>query len=176
MSPRLGPSPAVPPEKITVAVPGRVLASRSRRPRPATSPTSDRIPIPASRGGRRAPAEARGVAAAEEVLWRYELEDLRMYARIVEGMRRSRLHPLSQRSLESVVRTRHGWPDEDLANEDWEASCDDARDEEDAASPRRSTRTTMRPAGSAGDASPPDRGFLEDPDDEDDGCIFALEL
>ena len=141
---------------------------------PTPSPQSGSIPIPASYI-HRTPSE---LQLAAEVL-RYELEDIQMYTRIVDGMQSQRsqrnglVHPLSQRSLESVVRTRHRWPedlaDEDLAKEDWEVSFD-ARDEDDAASLRRPTRTE------ASDASLPSRGSLEEPDDEDDGCIFALEL
>ena len=119
-----------------------------------------------------------------------EHDDVRMYARLVVGMqsqiqREYRanggvIHPLSKKSLQGVVRTKHA-NDEDLKrldgeNEDvWEASYVVEADSDSVASPW-STLTQMPPCKSESDGSLSTHGSMKHEEEEYDDCVFCLEL
>ena len=168
----------------------------------ASSSPPDSIPIPRSHV-RRTRSE---IQLAEETR-RAEDVDAQMFARIVAGLQlqfhknKGAVHPLSQRSLEGVVRTK-GASHEDLArrgeghvrtkkahdedltrqqggrNDEWEVSFLEDRDDNDGVS-RWATKTAPPSPDAVGDAET-SRGSVQNQDegaqDGEGGCIFVLAI
>lgn len=163
--------------------PGRPTAS----PPPPARVRTRTIPLPQSHI-RRTPSEAR---LADEVR-RAEADDARLYSRLVAGMREQMLrrggggqapvHPLSESSLRGVVRARHARDDDeddwklgDVEEDDGGASFVEGRGEGPAYSPW-STPARRSSAKSDSDGSLLTRGFMKDQEEEDDDCVFSLDL
>mmetsp|Transcript_6241 Transcript_6241/g.13599 ORF Transcript_6241/g.13599 Transcript_6241/m.13599 type:complete len:193 (-) Transcript_6241:321-899(-) len=150
--------------------------------------SSSTIPLPRSHI-HRTPSE---IQLADEVR-RAEHDDVRMYARLVVGMQSQIqrdyytnggvIHPLSKKSLQGVVKTKHA-NDEDLKKldgeneDDWETSFIPEEQHEDSCSVMSpwSTLTQRPPPKSESDASLSTHGSMKNQEEEEDECVFSLEL
>lgn len=147
----------------------------------SSRPSSSSIPFPRSHV-RRTPSE---IHLAEEIL-RTKHDDVRTYARIVAGLQGQNfknqgiVHPLSQRSLQGIVKTKQA-SHEELEQrdgghtDDWEVSLVECRDDGDA-SLRWSTQTPPPLSKTISDISMSSHGSIKNQDEDDDGCVFVLEL
>lgn len=154
---------------------------------PASLPSSSIIPLPASHI-RRTPSELQLVDETR----RAEYDDVRMYARLVVGMQsqcvgRGYVHPLSKKSLAGVVRTKQtdhddlektlNSYDQDYYDQDdggWEMNLID--EDQDENSSENSLWSTRPPSKSESDGSLSTRESIRNFGEDDDECVFSLEL
>mmetsp|Transcript_42350 Transcript_42350/g.72327 ORF Transcript_42350/g.72327 Transcript_42350/m.72327 type:complete len:172 (-) Transcript_42350:302-817(-) len=171
------------------------MKRRQVLPAPSLSPaaiigSSDIIPLPSSHI-RRTPSE---IQIADEAR-RAEHDDVRMYARLVVGMRSQIrrdylvnggvVHPLSERSLRNVVKTKRADSD-DLeksdSHDEWDFSFVEEQDPDadDASSFENapwSMLTQRPPSKSESGDSLSTRGSMKEEDQEEEYvCVFSLEL
>lgn len=149
------------------------------------SSASSSIPIPRSHI-RRTPSEAR----LEEESLRAEQRDVRMFARIVAGLqlqysncKNQSIAHRSHKSLQDIVKTKRA-SQEELAqrdgrhNDEWEVSFIEDRDDNEAFLlwPTQAQPHLSKILSDASMSTMSTQGFIKNEDENDDDCVFSMEL
>jgi len=152
-----------------------------------SSNSSNSIPIPKSHI-HRTPSE---LQLADEVR-RAEYDDVRMYARLLTGMQYQLqrdyranggvVHPLSKKSLQGIVKTKHATYDEMDGELLYIEDTENSRQANQPILPWRPTPTTrmvrdvIPPSQSNSHCSLSTLDSVEGQEEDDDGFVFDLEL
>ena len=162
-----------------------------------TAASSNIIPLPKSHI-HRTPSE---LQLADDMR-RAEYDDVRMYARLVVGMQSQIqreclenggvVHPLSQKSLQGVVKTKQANDEELMTMHDhqhthhshhsdpggWAFNCIEEQEDENAMEEMRASPSSQAGGAVGHSADGPTKSFLTSTCDDQDGddCVFNLEL